>query len=496
MKKFICSLLLTFMFLTLMARTVYVTRHGQVGDRNYFDQAVKDIKLTPLGSEQAQLLAEYLTGKLKFNGTIYVSPLYRTIETGTFTAKLINKKVILEPGIQEIAPKQTIRGMTFAEIEARFPGLTVPGKRFTDKWRLSFEDNAARQKRVGDTLDRILAESTGDLLLVGHGGIVGNLVVEFNKRLAPGVSGIKGIAWNCSLFAFELNEKNEVVKASYTTEYMPDSKVTNNFRKPKIPRPDDPRYGNKPKPAASQLRPGERLLLITRHCQATGKKGENTFFPIEGDGGITALGVEQSVLLGKYIKKLNFKGTIFASPYYRTTATACEIAKITGSKVYPDARFQERVSRNGGNLKNGGASLAQLKKLYPAEIADDAQLSDNWILKQKEEYDGTHQQRLQEALEELLKNRSGDILIVSHGGAIGALLRIMQIKCGMKAIKGTIWNCALFKFAVDAKGNCRYLGYDISFMPVEKVTSNLKVSLLERNAGKKKDFRSDVDYAL
>ena len=140
--------------------------------------------------------------------------------------------------------------------------------------------------------------------------------------------------------------------------------------------------------------------------------------------------------------------------------------------------------------------MAQLKKLFPAEIAADAQLADNWMLKQKEEYTGTHQQRLQEALEEILKQQSGDIIIVSHGGAVGALLRIMQKKCGIKNIKGTIWNCALFKFAVDAKGNCRYLGYDISFMPAEKVTSNLKSTLMERNAGKKKDFRSDVDYKL
>jgi broad specificity phosphatase PhoE len=208
------------------------------------------------------------------------------------------------------------------------------------------------------------------------------------------------------------------------------------------------------------------------------------------------LGIEQSMLLGKCIKKLKFKGSIFASPYYRTTATACEIAKITGSKVYPDGRFQERVSKDGGNLPNGGASLEQLKKLYPSQIANDAKLPNNWMLKQKEEYTGTHQQRLQKAVEELLKTKSGDILIVSHGGAIGALLRIMQKKCGIKSIKGTIWNCALFKFAVDAKGNCRYLGYDISFMPQEKVTSNFKTSLVKQNSKKKKDFKSDIDYKL
>ncbi|MBP3393671.1 MAG: histidine phosphatase family protein, partial [Lentisphaeria bacterium] len=55
---------------SLAGRTVYITRHGQVGDTEYFDKAVREIKLTPLGKEQAQMLAEYLTDVKKFRGTV------------------------------------------------------------------------------------------------------------------------------------------------------------------------------------------------------------------------------------------------------------------------------------------------------------------------------------------------------------------------------------------------------------------------------------------
>ena len=71
----------------------------------------------------------------------------------------------------------------------------------------------------------------------------------------------------------------------------------------------------------------------------------------------------------------------------------------------------------------------------------------------------------------------------------------MRERCGDKSINGFVWNCALFKFAVDDHGKFRYLGYDISFMPEEEVTSNLKDSLLKHKAGKPAS-RSGVDYKL
>ena len=235
----------------------------------------------------------------------------------------------------------------------------------------------------------------------------------------------------------------------------------------------------------------ERRIFVTRHCQATGK---GVPLPIKGDAGVTELGIKQAHLLGKELKKLNFSGRIFASPYYRTIATACHAAQECGGKVFPDARVQERVHRDGGNLKRG-ATLEELRKLFPDEIAPEAKLTQPWLYTKKDTRND-QRDRLNKALDEILaENPEGDILFVVHASAVGDFLRIMRERCGDRSIDGFIWNCALFKFAVDDQGKFRYLGYDIGFMPEEEVTSNLRDSLLKHKAGKPAS-RSGVDYKL
>ena len=247
--------------------------------------------------------------------------------------------------------------------------------------------------------------------------------------------------------------------------------------------------------AADNVRkPGERLILITRHCQ-TSNNPEKITKPVPNDTGITKLGIQQAHWLGKEMKRLGFHGAIYSSPYYRATATACEAAKECGSKVYPDARIQQRSKRVGGNIKGGGATLTVFKKLYPNEIAANAVLADDWIKKTVEKsYKGEHQERLEKALDEILAESDKDIAIVSHGGGVGTFLRIMQKRCGIKRIQGTVWNCSLFKFAVDKNGKFRFLGYDISYMPEDSVTSNEGASLLGQKQGKEKKFNSRIDH--
>lgn len=219
--------------LSLSARTVYVARHGQVGDKNHIDFAVNELKLTPLGREQSQLLAHYLKEKCHFKGTILVSPYYRTIETSMPIARMLGKKVILEPGIQELNRGSNNDCMSYAQTEERFPGMTAKGSTYSDKWRLSDETDDARQERTAKALKRILAENSGDILLVTHDAILENIKKIVNGKL-PAEKQISGTPWNCSLWIFELDSKDLVVKASWTTEFIPDEKVTNNFKPGKL----------------------------------------------------------------------------------------------------------------------------------------------------------------------------------------------------------------------------------------------------------------------
>ena len=237
----------------------------------------------------------------------------------------------------------------------------------------------------------------------------------------------------------------------------------------------------------------ERMIYVSRHCQATGK-GENIIRPVEGDAGITQLGVKQSQLLGKRLKELNFSGRIYASPYFRTVATACHAAAECGSKVYPDARVQERVSTEGGNMKKGGATLEQLRALFPDQIAADANLSFPWLYTKLEpKKTNAHRERMAKALDDILaENPDSDIMIVSHAGAVGALIAEMRERTH-SAVPGGTWNCCLYKYAVGPDGKFRFAGYEIGFLPEDAVTSNMHRIDPSKKPGEQK-VKSGVDY--
>jgi broad specificity phosphatase PhoE len=241
-KKILTVILALAAVLPLAARTVYVVRHAQVGI------GIKEISETriteDLGVTQAKKLADHLVKKLKFNGTIYASPFYRTTETATYTAALLNKKIILEPGLQEMAPykKPAPKGMTLDQIKSYFGDKVVPGKRYKDGWRLYNEALDMRRIRYAKALDAMLAETEGDLLLITHGAGVADLNRIMRARQVGKKKKLEGAAWNCALYIYELNDKNQVIGYKYITEFMDDKELTNNFRSPKIERPDDKRY--------------------------------------------------------------------------------------------------------------------------------------------------------------------------------------------------------------------------------------------------------------
>ena len=238
----------------------------------------------------------------------------------------------------------------------------------------------------------------------------------------------------------------------------------------------------------------ERFIYVARHCQAMGK---GKIRPIAGDAGITPLGVRQSKLLGKRLKQLKFNGPIYASPYFRTVATACYAAAECGSKVYPDPRVQERPRSSRGNMPKGGATLEQLRKLFPDQIASDAKLAYPWVSKIAEPEKQMHQKRMAKSLDAILaENPNNDIMIVSHAGAVGVLAQEIMARSGQKFQGGT-WNCALYIYAVNEKGRFRFVGYDIAFLPDEALTSNLhKIDPKRKQASRKHQSGVDLKYDL
>jgi broad specificity phosphatase PhoE len=209
----------------VMARELYIVRHGQVGFKQHYDAEVQEWKLTPLGRQQATWLGKYLREKHRFNGTILVSPILRTIETGVIVADILDKKVTLEPGIQEVNPGDNTRCMTREEIEKRFPGKVIVPENFVHPWRVVNENPEIWKQRYIREMDRILKAHSGDLLLVTHGGGIDSMVGELCRR---GNMVKPGLGFNCALFIFTLDEKNMPISVKYAIEYIPREDVTDN----------------------------------------------------------------------------------------------------------------------------------------------------------------------------------------------------------------------------------------------------------------------------
>ncbi len=217
-------------------------------------------------------------------------------------------------------------------------------------------------------------------------------------------------------------------------------------------------------------RKAEGRILIVRHGQRA---------PItvrtDGDPPLTADGRKQAELAGQYLRKLNFRGRIFASPYRRTLETASLIAKHTGGRILVCPEIQEFI-RGKGRPRIKQRILAELRQEFPL-IADDAALEHPWAVSGPET-PFTLADRIEQALNgPAYPDPRSDVLLVSHG----ALLKGLDIL--MKNIKGpeipkwkTVnWNCSISEYRLqkNAAPVCIRL-FDVSFLPDELVTSNEK----------------------
>ena len=118
-------------------------------------------------------------------------------------------------------------------------------------------------------------------------------------------------------------------------------------------------------------------------------------------------GREQAALCGQALKKAghNWKA-VFTSPLKRAKETAEIIAGILGiNEIYEDA---DLVERDFG--KASGLTYDEAKALYPDGIWEGV------------ESDEAMRDRMCLAVARCAEKTGGDILIVSHGGSINALL--------------------------------------------------------------------------
>lgn len=152
--------------------TLCLIRHGETDwNREGRAQGLEDIPLNETGRDQARRLAARLAGEPWT--ALYSSPLSRALET----ARIVGAATGLAPQVEPLLVERNmgaIAGLTFAEREARFPGLpldAIPG----------VEPLADLTRRALAAVDRIARQHPGGrVLVVGHGGLFGALVLHLS----------------------------------------------------------------------------------------------------------------------------------------------------------------------------------------------------------------------------------------------------------------------------------------------------------------------------
>lgn len=146
--------------------------------------------------------------------------------------------------------------------------------------------------------------------------------------------------------------------------------------------------------------------MLTFYLIRHGQKEDIPFDPA-----LTKLGIKQAEFTGEYLKNISFK-TIVASPKLRTQQTAKIISEKLKLPIYTDLRIQERMEWEKDKTLEQFIKewiKTDLDREYQPEIGDSS------INKGK---------KMRQVIDELSnKYKEGNIIVVTHGGAIGDLLR-------------------------------------------------------------------------
>lgn len=135
--------------------------------------------------------------------------------------------------------------------------------------------------------------------------------------------------------------------------------------------------------------------------------------PIPFDPPLTSIGVNQAEATAQYLKDINIK-SIVSSPKLRAKQTADIIAKSHGLVVTTDDRLVERLEWEGN--ESFEEFLIEWRKT-DLDRKFNPKMGDSSVSK------GEIMKRVIDELSE--KYREGNIVITSHGGAIGDLLRYL-----------------------------------------------------------------------
>lgn len=202
-----------------MTQTIWIARHGNRLDfvhPEWFNTAQRpyDPPLSEDGMEQAKQLGQRLMGEGIVH--IFVSPFLRTVQTANEVANILDLPIQLESGLSEwLNPDwmSTVpERLPLAELQERFPRINSS---YTSRVMAHYpETNERVMQRTAQTVQRLVAEFSEDILLVGHGASV----VGCTQGLVGGTPEVK--ASLCCLVKLVRQEQEWVMELNGDTSHL------------------------------------------------------------------------------------------------------------------------------------------------------------------------------------------------------------------------------------------------------------------------------------
>jgi broad specificity phosphatase PhoE len=161
-----------------------------------------------------------------------------------------------------------------------------------------------------------------------------------------------------------------------------------------------------------------RLLLLIRHGESEGNAAQR--LQGQGEYPLSELGREQARRLADRLSKVyDDIAVIYTSSLSRAVETAQILAEAVGAPVVPDDRLQEY---DVGQLT--GLTMEDIRERFPQIYAAWMEDVEEWISMPGGERNESFRQRVREVFAEIAARHDGDedVVVVSHGGTLGAYL--------------------------------------------------------------------------
>lgn len=202
-----------------MTQTVWIARHGNRLDfvnPEWFNTAERpyDPPLSEDGLVQAKQLGQRLIGEGIVH--IFASPFLRAVQTANQVAETLDLTIKIESGLSEwLNPawmKAEPEKLPFNVLQAQFPRIDPS---YTSRVIAQYPETSEMVlDRTGETVQRLTAEFSEDLLLVGHGASV----VGTTQGLVAGTPEINAAL--CCLVKLVRRGQNWVMELNGDTTHL------------------------------------------------------------------------------------------------------------------------------------------------------------------------------------------------------------------------------------------------------------------------------------